>query len=133
MVLPVPKPDEFHTDALPRPLVDPLRGDSGGGLLLPYRLATVQWLPGVVPALSVEDPLWDIAHLGLHPRQDVYLDLNRNGAVDAGEPLLVNDTFLIANHSHKAHSAQGVPAVLPNVLNGHDPGGEGRGVGDAGG
>ena len=64
---------------------------------------------------------------------DVYLDLNRNGALDAGEPLLVNDTFLISNHSHKANPAQGVPAVLPNVLNGQDPGGEGRGVGHAGG
>ena len=61
---------------------------------------------------------------------DVYLDLNRNGALDSGEPLLVNDTFLISSHSHKANPAQGIPAVLPSLD--RDPGGEGKGVGAGG-
>ena len=89
-------------------------------------------------AIVLIDPVTEQATiLGTNPAgkakggfADVYLDLNRNQQLDVGvDILLVNDTFLISNHSHKANPAQGVPAVLPNVLDGRDPGGEGKGVG----
>ena len=61
---------------------------------------------------------------------DVYLDLDQSGTLTAADLLLVNDTFLIGNHSpHFGNPAQGTPAVLPVVLSGADPAGEGRGVG----
>jgi hypothetical protein len=60
---------------------------------------------------------------------DVYLDLDLSGTLTAGDLQVEDDVFLIANHSFKANPAQGEPAVLPQVLRGSDPGGEGRGVG----
>jgi hypothetical protein len=60
---------------------------------------------------------------------DVYLDLDLSGTLTDGDLQVEDDIFLIANHSHKANPAQGSPAVLPNVLRGQDPGGDGRGVG----
>ena len=60
---------------------------------------------------------------------DVYLDVDGSGTVTAADIHLVDDTFLISNHSQKANPAQGTPGVLPNVREGRDPGGAGRGVG----
>lgn len=60
---------------------------------------------------------------------DVYLDLDFSGTLTAADLQVEDDTFLVANHSHKVNPAQGVPAVLPNVLAERDPGGDGRGVG----
>jgi hypothetical protein len=58
---------------------------------------------------------------------DVYLDLDFNGVLSAGDVQVENDVFLVANHSLKANPAQGQPAALPAV-DGHDPAGAGRGV-----
>lgn len=60
---------------------------------------------------------------------DLWLDLDLSGDVTEGDVQLENDVFLVANHSGKANPAQGIPAVLPNVEAGRDPGGDGRGVG----
>ncbi len=60
---------------------------------------------------------------------DVYIDADDSGTVTAGDIQVEDDTFLIANHSHRDNPAQGSPAVLPPVLDGRDPGGDGRGVG----
>jgi hypothetical protein len=62
---------------------------------------------------------------------DLYIDADDSGTVSEGDIHLEGgaDVFLISNHSHKANSAQGAPAILPPVLNGADPGGDGRGVG----
>ena len=60
---------------------------------------------------------------------DVYLDLDGSGTLSAGDLQVEDDTFLVANHSGKANPAQGEPAVLPPVLAGSDPGGDGHGVG----
>ena len=62
---------------------------------------------------------------------DVYIDLDGSGTVTAGDIQVENDIFLISNHSHKANPAQGIPGVLPPILDGQDPAGEGRGVGVA--
>ncbi|MBI2777600.1 MAG: hypothetical protein HYX57_10125 [Chloroflexi bacterium] len=63
---------------------------------------------------------------------DVYFDADGSGTLTQGDPLLINDTFLVANHSFRDNPAQTDPsfghAVLPPVLNGADPGGAGRGV-----
>jgi hypothetical protein len=60
---------------------------------------------------------------------DVYLDLDLSGTLTAGDLQVEDDIFLAANHSHKANPAQGVPAVLPPILAGSDPGGDGHGIG----
>ena len=60
---------------------------------------------------------------------DVYIDVDRSGTVTAGDIPIENDIFLVANHSHKENTAQGIPSVLPPIRDGRDPGGEGRGVG----
>jgi hypothetical protein len=60
---------------------------------------------------------------------DVYLDMDGSGTVSDGDVQIENDIFLVANHSHKDNPAQGIPSVLPPVLDGRDPGGEGHGVG----
>jgi hypothetical protein len=60
---------------------------------------------------------------------DVYLDLDFSGTLTAGDLQVEDDIFLAANHSHKVNPAQGVPAVLPPVLAGRDPGGDGHGIG----
>jgi len=60
---------------------------------------------------------------------DVYLDLDRSGTLSAGDLQVENDIFLAANHSHKLNPAQGAPAVLPPILAGADPGGDGHGIG----
>jgi hypothetical protein len=60
---------------------------------------------------------------------DVYLDMDGSGTVTDGDVQIENDIFLVANHSHKDNPAQGIPSVLPPVLDGRDPGGEGHGVG----
>lgn len=62
---------------------------------------------------------------------DVYLDFDQSGTISAGDVQVEDDIFLISNHSHKANPAQGIPGVLPPILDGRDPGGEGRGVGVA--
>jgi hypothetical protein len=59
---------------------------------------------------------------------DVWLDVDGNGT---GDVLLVDDTFIVANHSFKPNPAQGAPSVLPPILAGKDPGGPGRGLGEA--
>ena len=60
---------------------------------------------------------------------DVYIDADDSGTVSAGDIQVEDDIFLVANHSHKDNPAQGIPSVLPPILDGRDPGGEGRGVG----
>ena len=55
---------------------------------------------------------------------DVYIDTDRSGDVQEED-----DVVLIANHSGKANPAQGEPAILPPILAGEDPGGDGHGVG----
>ena len=60
---------------------------------------------------------------------DVYIDADDSGTLTEVDIQVEDDIFLISNHSHKANPAQGVPAILPPVLNGADPGGDGRGVG----
>jgi len=60
---------------------------------------------------------------------DVYLDIDGSGTVTDGDVQIEDDIFLVANHSHKDNPAQGIPSILPPILDGRDPGGEGRGVG----
>jgi hypothetical protein len=60
---------------------------------------------------------------------DVYIDADLSGTVSDGDIQVEDDIFLVANHSHKANPAQGEPAIIPPILNGADPGGDGRGVG----
>ena len=60
---------------------------------------------------------------------DVYIDVDSSGTLSAGDVQLEDDVFLVANHSDHANPAQGVPAILPPVLAGADPGGDGHGVG----
>jgi|SRR5687768_6255345 len=62
---------------------------------------------------------------------DLYLDFDLSGTVTPGDVQIENDVFLISNHSQKGNPAQGEPGVLPPILDGRDPGGEGRGVGVA--
>jgi hypothetical protein len=64
---------------------------------------------------------------------DVYIDADDSGTLTAGDVQIENDIFLISNHSHKINPAQGLPGILPPVLAGRDPGGEGHGVGAPGG
>lgn len=63
---------------------------------------------------------------------DVYFDADQSGTLTEEDLLLINDTFLVANHSGKENPAQTDPilghAALPPVLRGNDPGGPGRGV-----
>jgi hypothetical protein len=60
---------------------------------------------------------------------DVYIDADDSGTLTAGDIQIEDDVFLAANHSHKVNPAQGAPAILPPILNGADPGGDGHGVG----
>ena len=60
---------------------------------------------------------------------DVYIDADDSGTLSDGDIQIEDDIFLVANHSHKDNPAMGTPAVLPNIGNGADPGGEGHGVG----
>ena len=60
---------------------------------------------------------------------DVYLDLDGSGTLSDADLQVEDDVFLIANHSGKANPAQGEPSVLPPILAGSDPGGDGHGVG----
>jgi len=66
---------------------------------------------------------------------DVYFDADASGTLTEADVLLINDTFLVANHSFKFNPAQTDPelghALLPPVLNEDDPGGPDRGVGPA--
>lgn len=64
---------------------------------------------------------------------NVYIDADDSGTLTAADIPLEGgaDIFLISNHSHKNNPAQGIPGVLPPVLNEMDPGGEGRGIGAA--
>lgn len=57
---------------------------------------------------------------------EVYLDFNSDGV---GDQLIESGIFLASNHSHKDNPAKGVPGVLPPILDGRDPGGDGKGVG----
>jgi hypothetical protein len=63
---------------------------------------------------------------------DVYLDLDGSGTLTPADLQVEDDVFLVANHSGKANPAQGIPSVLPPILAGNDPGGDGHGVGVAG-
>ena len=60
---------------------------------------------------------------------DVYIDADMSGTLTEGDIQVETDIFLVANHSHKVNPAQGAPAILPPILDGRDPGGEGRGIG----
>ena len=60
---------------------------------------------------------------------DVYIDADDSGTLTEDDIQIEDDIFLASNHSHKLNPAQGAPAILPPVLNGADPGGDGRGVG----
>jgi hypothetical protein len=60
---------------------------------------------------------------------DVYIDADDSGTLTDADIQIEDDIFLISNHSHKLNPAQGAPGILPPVLNGADPGGDGRGVG----
>ena len=60
---------------------------------------------------------------------DVYIDVDNSGTLSAGDIQVEDDVFLVANHSGRANPAQGVPAILPQILAGSDPGGDGHGVG----
>ena len=60
---------------------------------------------------------------------DVYIDADDSGTLSEGDIQIEDDIFLVANHSHKDNPAQGIPSILPPILDGRDPGGEGRGVG----
>jgi hypothetical protein len=60
---------------------------------------------------------------------DVYLDADDSGTLTEADIQLEDDIFLISNHSHQPNPAQGVPGILPPILNGSDPGGAGHGVG----
>ncbi len=60
---------------------------------------------------------------------DVYIDLDLSGTLTDADLQVEDDIFLISNHSHKPNPAQGIPGVLPPILDGADPGGDGRGVG----
>ena len=59
---------------------------------------------------------------------DVWLDVNGDGT---GDVQLIDDTFVVANHSFRPNPAQSSPSVLPPILAGQDPGGPGRGVGES--
>jgi hypothetical protein len=63
---------------------------------------------------------------------DVYLDLDGSGTLTPADLQVADDVFLVANHSGKVNPAQGAPAILPPILAGSDPGGDGHGVGVAG-
>jgi hypothetical protein len=60
---------------------------------------------------------------------DVYIDADDSSTLTEGDIQIEDDIFLAANHSQKANPAQGSPAVLPPILDGRDPGGDGRGIG----
>ena len=60
---------------------------------------------------------------------DVYIDADDSGTLSAGDIQVEDDVFLAANHSDHANPAQGVPAILPPILAGADPDGDGHGVG----
>ena len=60
---------------------------------------------------------------------DVYIDADDSGTLNEGDIQIEDDIFLISNHSHKLNPAQGAPGILPPVIRGADPGGDGRGVG----
>lgn len=60
---------------------------------------------------------------------DIYLDVDNSGSLTEADVQIDDDVFLISNHSGRNNPAQGAPGVLPQVGNGADPGGDGRGVG----
>ena len=60
---------------------------------------------------------------------DTYVDADDSGTLTEADFQIANDIFLISNRSHKDNPAQGIPGVLPPILDERDPGGEGRGVG----
>jgi hypothetical protein len=85
--------------------------------------------------LDLDDPS-DVTFVGVNNGgrlpggfADVYLDIDDSGTLTEADIQVEDDIFLISNHSHKVNPAQGAPGVLPPVLNGADPGGDGRGVG----
>jgi hypothetical protein len=60
---------------------------------------------------------------------DVYIDADDSGTLTEADIQIEDDIFLVANHSHKDNPAQGIPSILPPILAGADPGGDGHGVG----
>ncbi len=65
---------------------------------------------------------------------DIWLDLDGDGT---GDVLACDDVFIVSNHSGQAAPGQteapGAPGVLPPIIRGEDPGGEGSGLGDCAG
>ncbi|HET6380447.1 MAG TPA: hypothetical protein VFH63_05340 [candidate division Zixibacteria bacterium] len=91
---------------------------------------------GVRGTVLINPQTEEVTFIGANPAgklpggfADVYLDLDGSGTVSPADLQLEDDTFLVANHSHKVNPAQGSPAVLPPVLAERDPGGDGHGVG----
>jgi hypothetical protein len=62
---------------------------------------------------------------------DIWLDLDGDGT---GDVLACEDVFIVSNHSGQAAPGQteapGAPGVLPPIIRGQDPGGDGSGLGD---
>jgi hypothetical protein len=62
---------------------------------------------------------------------DIWLDLDGDGT---GDVLACDDVFIVSNHSGQAAPGQteapGAPGVLPPIIRGQDPGGDGSGLGD---
>lgn len=91
---------------------------------------------GVKGTVLIDPVTGEATFIGLNPGgrlpggfADVYLDLDLSGTLTAADLQVEDDIFLAANHSHKDNPAQGSPAVLPPILDGRDPGGDGHGVG----
>jgi len=91
---------------------------------------------GVHGTVLVNPATGEATFIGLNPGgklpggfADVYLDLDLSGTLTPADLQVEDDIFLISNHSHKANPAQGIPGILPPILDGADPGGDGVGVG----
>jgi hypothetical protein len=91
---------------------------------------------GVRGTVLINPQTGEASFIGINPGgvlpggfADVYLDLDLSGTLTPADLRVEDDIFLISNHSHRANPAQGSPAVLPQILAGSDPGGDGRGVG----
>lgn len=91
---------------------------------------------GVQGAVLLDPATFEATFVGLNAGgklpggfADVYIDADDSGTLTEADIQIEDDIFLISNHSHKLNPAQGAPAILPPVLAGMDPGGDGTGVG----
>lgn len=91
---------------------------------------------GVQGAVLLDPVTFEASFVGLNAGgklpggfADVYIDADDSGTLTEADIQIEDDIFLISNHSHKLNPAQGAPAILPPVLAGMDPGGDGTGVG----